>query len=301
MNATSNTLQSLTRCSEKNTGNQGNFNFISVREPHAAINHESNVNVRSVCQSKNAPMVNLKTNQADVQSIDQKWCGVNGTVAYDQNEEEYVICNPPNSHDSNSTGGVVSDTDSRSSEGSVKFSPSQVYQAPVYQRKSGDELSEIGNAHQGGGGDCSENLMREISETKREYKKWQCLYCMKSFLCRSALENHERTHTGEKPFQCTDCGRCFSHQGNLKQHLHIHRDVKPHICDICGKGFTRSNRLRDHKLAHEVSSDKNIEWTPVTLHTSSSWPLRTSEPNGYTTNSKTTIYKDFQKSSPPRE
>ena len=101
-------------------------------------------------------------------------------------------------------------------------------------------------------------------DQSRSYKrKWQCFYCKKFFLCRSAYDNHERTHTGEKPFRCNVCGRCFGHQGNLKQHMHIHRDVKPHVCDVCGRGFTRSNRLRDHKRSHqyELYMHTKVQWT----------------------------------------
>uniref|UniRef100_A0A1I7VCB2 Sal-like protein 3 n=1 Tax=Loa loa TaxID=7209 RepID=A0A1I7VCB2_LOALO len=97
----------------------------------------------------------------------------------------------------------------------------------------------------------------------------QCLLCRRVLSCKSALQMHYRTHTGERPFKCKICQRAFTTKGNLKTHMGVHRAKHSfrglaaattnihHQCPICQKRFFTAHLLQQHVAQHTTQPSRN--------------------------------------------
>ncbi|XP_060913607.1 zinc finger protein 341 isoform X1 [Labrus mixtus] len=60
-------------------------------------------------------------------------------------------------------------------------------------------------------------------QLKGKGPKLKCNFCDKIFSKNFDLQQHIRSHTGEKPFQCIVCGRAFAQKSNVKKHMQTHK------------------------------------------------------------------------------
>ena len=97
------------------------------------------------------------------------------------------------------------------------------------------------------------NLRNHIRSIHLNYRPFKCHFpnCNKTYLAKSKLIIHERTHTGIKPYVCQICQKSFNEKGNLKAHLNFHSEIRPFKCPLCDKGYKSYLNLRDHiKIFH---------------------------------------------------
>lgn len=105
----------------------------------------------------------------------------------------------------------------------------------------------------------------------------QCVICQRILSCKSALQMHYRTHTGERPFKCKICLRAFTTKGNLKTHMGVHRTKPPlrlfHQCPVCHKKFGNGILLHQHIRTHSgnhtaapMDSSSNGRQTPKLVY-----------------------------------
>jgi len=94
----------------------------------------------------------------------------------------------------------------------------------------------------------------DVTEHPRDDKPgpYLCTVCDKRFKHRHRLNQHKRTHTGEKPFVCRMCNKGFTLKEQLNVHMvrHTGAEGSSYSCSQCEKRFSSQSSLRQHMNIH---------------------------------------------------
>ncbi|CAE6463425.1 unnamed protein product [Rhizoctonia solani] len=77
-------------------------------------------------------------------------------------------------------------------------------------------------------------LVPQSTSTVHTKKPYACTHagCYKSYRKPSRLQEHERSHTGERPFVCSECGNSYLRDSHLRAHIrsHLPSSARPFVC-----------------------------------------------------------------------
>uniref|UniRef100_A0A3Q3G521 Zinc finger protein 362b n=1 Tax=Kryptolebias marmoratus TaxID=37003 RepID=A0A3Q3G521_KRYMA len=89
-----------------------------------------------------------------------------------------------------------------------------------------------------------------VTVAPKEGKTYRCKVCPLTFLTKSEMQIHSKSHTEAKPHKCPHCSKTFANASYLSQHLRIHLGIKPYHCSYCENSFRQLSHLQQHTRIH---------------------------------------------------
>eukprot|EP00064_Thunnus_orientalis_P020543 superscaffoldBa00005701_g20681 len=89
-----------------------------------------------------------------------------------------------------------------------------------------------------------------VTIAPKEGKTYRCKVCPLTFLTKSEMQIHSKSHTEAKPHKCPHCSKTFANASYLSQHLRIHLGIKPYHCSYCENSFRQLSHLQQHTRIH---------------------------------------------------
>ncbi|XP_023211908.1 gastrula zinc finger protein XlCGF32.1-like [Centruroides sculpturatus] len=86
-------------------------------------------------------------------------------------------------------------------------------------------------------------------QVKSKKNRFQCSECPKTFAFKSALKNHNLTHTKEKPHKCEQWNKAFQYKWQVANYFRQHTEAV-HLCNTCFRAFTTLEELVKHGQNH---------------------------------------------------
>ncbi|XP_075211877.1 uncharacterized protein LOC142318993 isoform X2 [Lycorma delicatula] len=116
-------------------------------------------------------------------------------------------------------------------------------------------VSVVGAVHDQINGDVRNCEMSKDADSATG--KLKCVYCGKSFSKNFDLQQHVRSHTGERPFQCVVCGRAFSQKSNVKKHMASHKVWPKRIRTLSTDPVSPSQKISIESVESQNSESKD--------------------------------------------
>lgn len=109
---------------------------------------------------------------------------------------------------------------------------------------------------------CSEvfDKLKPYQDHIRNVHPLACPLCNKTFLAKSNLTLHMRTHLKIKPYKCDVCEKSFVTAQKLSDHKNTHTGNAPFPCNMCDRHFKRYSNLAQHKKVIHLKKKKTKDF-----------------------------------------
>lgn len=109
---------------------------------------------------------------------------------------------------------------------------------------------------------CSEvfDKLKPYQDHIRNVHPLVCPLCSKTFLAKSNLTLHMRTHLKIKPYKCDVCEKSFVTAQKLSDHKNTHTGNAPFPCNMCDRHFKRYSNLAQHKKVIHLKKKKTRDF-----------------------------------------
>lgn len=106
----------------------------------------------------------------------------------------------------------------------------------------------------------SKKALNEHKRTHKGDRTFTCEIWDQKFTQFSSLQKHGRVHDKRKPFKCDNpgCSSAFTQVSNLIRHKRIHTGEKPYKWEKWGKGFASGSNLKQHKNTHNSFKKRKV-------------------------------------------
>jgi hypothetical protein len=89
----------------------------------------------------------------------------------------------------------------------------------------------------------------------------ECPVCGKAWDAKSKLDQHMRSHTGDKPYHCELCDFATNVSTNLNRHIKtVHRKESKYPCRFCDKVLSQKCNLDRHERTHTGEKPYSCEY-----------------------------------------
>ncbi|XP_044738951.1 myoneurin-like [Chrysoperla carnea] len=108
---------------------------------------------------------------------------------------------------------------------------------------------------------CRRLLKLHVEGVHQQLKRFLCNYCGYKANSKSAVQLHERKHTGQKPYECEFCDYSTTDHNSLRRHKSKHNGEYSYRCPYCSYACIQSSTFKIHIKSKHPNVEHSITFS----------------------------------------